>query len=312
MLPSLGPLAEAIMSLRMLRPGGADPLFEGWRQQVRGLTGLRTDVLRAVMPAREPFFDLISAAGVAGTVARSAERLLASPRADIRVELDYYAWKQGQVPRALHSFDDDLRVRHEVVDSLVSYHDLAVGPRWQRIQSLLTADRHNRALTLFDKGTEGLLATLHPVLRWESPVLTDDSPGAGKDEHHLDGRGLVLAPSFFCRQPMLLRPAGGGLRCMLVYPVLLDPESLVDVWAEPQPGKALSNLLGRTRAAVLSAIGDGPATTSQLAALTGSSAASISQHTSILRGAGLITSHRYRNTVHHMLAAPGSVLLNKS
>jgi DNA-binding transcriptional ArsR family regulator len=63
---------------------------------------------------------------------------------------------------------------------------------------------------------------------------------------------------------------------------------------------------------VLRAIGEGTATTSQLASRVGTSAASVSQHTAVLREAGPITSHRYRNTVHHMLASSGAALLNRS
>lgn len=310
LLPSLGPIAETVLSLSALRQ--REPLFAGWRQQVGSLRGLRTEVLNAVVPMRDPFFDLITLAGY-GSVDAIRERLLDRSAVEARFELDHYEHCHGRLPGVLREFDVDLDVRREVLDGVIDYHDKAVAPRWQGMLKHLAADRHARAQIMFDGGTEGLLATLHPMLVWESPVLTLTNSARSKGTYHLDGRGIILAPSFFDRQPMFLRPAGKQDQCVLVYPAQLAATSALDIWsAGTQPGKALANLLGRTRALVLAAIGDGSATTSQLAVLTGTSAASISQHTAVLRDAGLITSHRYRNTVHHMIAAPGSALLNKS
>jgi DNA-binding MarR family transcriptional regulator len=64
---------------------------------------------------------------------------------------------------------------------------------------------------------------------------------------------------------------------------------------------ALTPLLGRTRTAVLKTITRNPSsTTSQIAALLGISPGRASEHAGVLRDAGLITSHRHRNTVRHL------------
>ena len=97
------------------------------------------------------------------------------------------------------------------------YRGLAIGPYWTRIQAAVEADRTRRARALLDGGVEGLLASLRPAMRWDAGVLeVRDYPD--RRELHLDGRGLLLVPSFFCaRTPVaLLDPA---LPPVLVYPV---------------------------------------------------------------------------------------------
>ncbi|MEV4317295.1 winged helix-turn-helix domain-containing protein [Actinocrispum sp. NPDC049592] len=308
LLPTLGPLAEAMLSLLTLRGRVDDAMFGGWRRQVRAATGLRRDVLTAMSPGKDVWLDLISPSRPTLTVAHGRESLLAGRAGDFRFELDHYADACGGLPPVLAGLDDDLVARRLFVDGLVDYHDVAVGPRWSRIQAQLDADRLVRSQILLDRGVDGLFETLHPTVRWEPPVLTQTLCPAHHGDIYLDGRGIVLAPSFFKREPVLLVPGNPDEQHILVYPVPLTP----GVWAEGEPARALANLLGRTRATVLRAISDGSATTTQLASRIGASAATVSQHTAVLREAGLITSHRYRNTVHHMLAAPGAVLLDSN
>ncbi|WP_405617152.1 ArsR/SmtB family transcription factor [Streptomyces sp. NBC_01508] len=124
----------------------------------------------------------------------------------------------------------------------------------------------------------------------------------------LGGRGLLLIPSYF-RRHTPVTPADPSLPPTLVYP------------ARPpgRPGQApaptdsagtdshLARLLGHTRAAVLRSLGD-HCTTSELARRAGVSLSSASQYAAVLRGAGLITSHRRRNCVRHSLAPVGLAL----
>jgi DNA-binding transcriptional ArsR family regulator len=192
------------------------------------------------------------------------------------------------------------------------YRTLALAPYWSRIQAAVDADRTRRARALLDGGVEGLLASLRPTMRWDAGVLEVlDYPDTR--ELHLDGRGLLLVPSFFCaRTPVaLLDPA---LPPVLVYPV----DRLGGLVPEPGNGagpasatggrEALAALLGRTRAAVLEATDDG-CTTGEVARRLRISPAAASQHTTVLRNAGLLVSHRERNTVLHTLTPLGRAVL---
>jgi hypothetical protein len=195
---------------------------------------------------------------------------------------------------------------------MARYHSLAVTPYWSRIQAAVEADRARRARAMLDGGPEGLLASLRPSMRWADGVLEVlDYPDSR--ELRLDGRGLLLVPSFFCaRTPVaLLDPT---LPPVLVYPV----DRLGGLLGEAGPGagrhpegtrEALAALLGRTRAAVLEAADDG-CTTGEVARRLRISAAAASQHTTVLRNAGLLVSHRDRNTVLHTLTPLGRAVLD--
>jgi DNA-binding transcriptional ArsR family regulator len=303
--PSLGPLAEAQLSLAVLRRRGT-PMFDGFRERARTVIDLRREeMLDAIAPGTGPyFFDLISLAGLSDSFDQTAEALLAAPRQHMSGELVAFGMTQPRHAISLRDLPNDLAARRHMVGRLDRYHSATIAPQWSRIRGQLDADRLARGQILADRGLAGLLGSLHSRVRWEPPCLLVDCDGTG--DTYLDGRGLVLAPTFFWREPTFLRPLDDDEPCMLIYPAPLD----LTRWAANDPGTALANLLGRTRATVLRAISEGPATTTHLANRLGTSAATISQHTAVLREAGLITSHRYRNTVRHVLTTAGAVLLD--
>lgn len=77
----------------------------------------------------------------------------------------------------------------------------------------------------------------------------------------------------------------------------------------PVPSKALAALLGPTRAEALLTLAVGCGTF-ELAERLGVSPTAGSKHTAVLREAGLITTHRDRNTVLHSLTPLGNALLS--
>jgi DNA-binding transcriptional ArsR family regulator len=98
---------------------------------------------------------------------------------------------------------------------------------------------------------------------------------------------------------------------VLIYPVERQPDVLPT--RDRTPSAALTALIGATRAAVLNAIGTHrSSTTTELAHRINISLASASEHTTVLREAGLITSQRDRNRSLHQLTALGLALLADS
>ncbi|MGW9132120.1 ArsR/SmtB family transcription factor [Streptomyces sp. NPDC055681] len=189
-----------------------------------------------------------------------------------------------------------------LITALRGYHRAAVEPYWPHIQASIEADRAVRGRALLDGGADELLASLPSMIRWQAPVLEADYPV--DRELHLDGRGLLLQPSFFCRStPVVYR--NSKLTPVLVYPVT---HSAAPVFAEPGPGPWLGRLLGNTRSTVLQAIGTG-CTTSELARRAGVSLASASQHACVLREAGLVRTLRHGSSVLHTLTPLGGSLL---
>jgi DNA-binding transcriptional ArsR family regulator len=200
------------------------------------------------------------------------------------------------------------RALDDLTGAMSRYRDLALGPYWERVQAAVDADRNRRARAMLDGGIEGLLTSLRPGVRWESGVLhIPDYPNSR--ELHLLGRGLLLVPSFFCaKTPVAL--VDPELPPVLVYPVDRLGGLVVDGTDGADTGRtALAALLGRTRAAVLAAT-DGGCSTGELARRLRISAAAASQHTTVLRNAGLLVSHRDRNTVLHTPTPLGRALLN--
>ncbi|MFI6516720.1 ArsR family transcriptional regulator [Spirillospora sp. NPDC050679] len=192
--------------------------------------------------------------------------------------------------------------------SMRAYHAAAVGPFWGQVRSHVHADRTVRMRALLDGGVHGLLASLGPRMRWRPPVLEADHPV--ERTVRLDGRGLLLQPAFFCwPTPVPLDDAGRP-------PVLLYPVEHQEGWAAAAEARArrggradpLGALIGGTRAALLRAAYTG-CTTGELARLLEVTAPAVSQHASVLRDAGLLSTVRRAGYSLHTTTVQGRALL---
>jgi len=183
------------------------------------------------------------------------------------------------------------------------YEQLAIAPYWNRIRTLINADRSRRARVLADGGMERLLATLHPAVRWRSPALQVTTSNVGPTTIRLDGAGLLLQPSVFVWHTPVLRLRGG--RPVLLYPVSCE----ISGGEQNRPPPDLVALMGRARAAMLRLLVSAGATTTELALRTGLSLATISEHAGVLRDAGLITTRSIGRTRLHSLTPLGAALL---
>jgi DNA-binding transcriptional ArsR family regulator len=190
---------------------------------------------------------------------------------------------------------------------LSRYHATVIAPVWPTISMAVATDHGRRARRLLTGGLEELFGAGDPVLRWQAPVLTADHP----IERHLDlaGRGLVLVPSYFARRRPVVQTDPTG-PTVLVHPIAADARiPLTTEAAEGASSRYLDALLGATRAAVLKALAEG-CTTTELARRVGVSAASASQHATVLREAGLISTERQGGAVRHVVTALGSAVLD--
>ncbi|MFY1626755.1 transcriptional regulator [Micromonospora sp. WMMD723] len=308
--PAADPVWELVLSLHLLQGRTRDPLMARWRQGVAA--GLRRDtaadqfrLLFALNPPRGYFPDFLTPYQSLDGFEAGLDAVRSTPTELLRRDLTLLAGANPLPSSAAALARGEPEVLRHLTESMTQYRSVAIDPYWGRIRAAVEADRAVRARALLDGGAEGLLASLRPGMRWDSGVLqVVDYPN--RRELHLDGRGLLLVPSFFCaRTPVaLLDPA---LPPVLVYPA--DRLGGLD----PSPGEggreALAALLGRTRAAVLEVSDDG-ATTGEVARRLHISAAAASQHTAVLRNAGLLVSRRDRNTVLHTLTPLGRAMLD--
>ena len=130
-------------------------------------------------------------------------------------------------------------------------------------------------------------------------------------ELQLEGRGLSLVPSVFTgKLPNLIHdPTQPSATPRLLLPASDERVRAGGLWDGPRSnGAALAALVGRNRAAVLGAVAGG-CTTTELAGKVGISIAAASQHASVLRDAGLITSCRQGGAVLHALTPLGADLI---
>jgi DNA-binding transcriptional ArsR family regulator len=187
------------------------------------------------------------------------------------------------------------------------YQEVAIAPFWTRIRTLIDADRSRRARVLLDGGVEQLLATLHPAIRWRTPVLRVAQADGRLATLSLDGDGLLLQPSVFVWRAPVLRRLGTGQH-VLLYPVSCEISG-----GDPSRAPAdLAALVGRARATMLCLLSVTGATTTELARRTNLSLAAVSQHAGVLRQAGLITTRPVGRTRFHSLTPLGTTLLGRS
>ncbi|PWU52392.1 transcriptional regulator [Micromonospora globispora] len=315
--PAPDPVWELVLSLHLLQGRSRDPLLDTWRRTVA--RGLRRDtasdqlrLLFALNPPQGYFPDFLTPYQSMAGFEAGLEAVRSTRTTMLRRDLAVLAGDNALPASASALARGEPDTLRHLTDSMTQYQTQAITPYWPRIQAAVEADRARRARALLDGGVEGLLESLRPAMRWNAGMLEVlDYPDTR--ELHLDGRGLLLVPSFFCaRTPVaLLDPA---LPPVLVYPV----DRLGGLAPEPGRGagpadggnrEALAALLGRTRAAVLEATDNG-CTTGEVARRLHISPAAASQHTAVLRNAGLLVSHRDRNTVLHTLTPLGRAMLD--
>ncbi|ARF59694.1 hypothetical protein B1H19_25425 [Streptomyces gilvosporeus] len=215
------PLWETVLSLHTLRESRADPALAAWRRHAvwHGPGPLRT--LFPLVPPRGYFPDFLTPPAAANGVEPALEAVMSTPRTRLRAELAALAdgiHTTGQ--RALPGWTADIAagdpaaLRH-LARSLRTYHHHAIAPGWPRIAEQVGRDRALRRHALGAAGAEAMLRTFGPAMRWRPPVLEVGYPV--ERELHLQGRGLVFVPSYFCRDvPVAL--ADGALPPVLVYP----------------------------------------------------------------------------------------------
>lgn len=179
------------------------------------------------------------------------------------------------------------------------YYDACLAHVWDRVQA-----NKAQAVTSFtdDLANHGIAAAfdnLDPRIRWRGEELEVDD-GQPDRTADLGGRGLLVVPSVFWQEPYKASRDYG--KPVLVVPVGAAP------YVPVEGGDPLNALLGRTRADVLRGAVTGSGT-GDIARRLGISAASVSEHATALRRAGLITTRRLGREVRHSPTPLGRTLL---
>ncbi|MEU5096144.1 helix-turn-helix domain-containing protein [Streptomyces sp. NPDC020996] len=300
------PLWEIAASLHRFQTREGRWAYAHWYRTARvrlreaGLDRVLRGMLLPLFPRTSYFPDFLTPTEGAEGLDAGLHAVLAAPRRQVTLETTRLA-RTIPSPRWVSRLNErDMRGR--LVQALRDYHRTVIAPHEDHIGERLQAERIRHARSLLDLGVEGMLGDLAPTIRWRHPVLEIPTYPERRDIH-LDGRGLLLIPSYFCWQdPITL--ADPRLRPVILYPLHHAPAA-----SAPAAGRQpLHALLGRTRAAVLQATVTGASTT-EAARRAGVSTATATHHTAALREAGLINSDRHANIVLHTLTPLGAALL---
>ncbi len=317
------PMWELALSMHQLRLRDSNPFLAGWKQRMTRLLhpgGRERQAVAlpfALNPPRGYFPDFLTPSEAAGGFEAGLDAVLGTPKRRLRQEIGRLTGAFADTRPLIEGIG---RGSPEDLDALGAgmrrYHDLALAPVWDQVTEAIRRDRALRARQLVDGGLGTVLGRLHPQVRFAGGVLEVGVYGSSTDRDiHLEGRGLLLIPSYFKETRQLMVLADEELPPVLVYPVdataRVEAESIVWGAANIQrgaPSAPLTALIGRTRALVLEAAATG-GTTSELARRLGVTVPAASKHLGVLRDCGLVLSTRDRNTVHHELTPLGRALL---
>jgi DNA-binding transcriptional ArsR family regulator len=306
------PLWEVLLSLHLLQTRHGTLMFGQWRRDARAALRSSGDILTTLAPPKGYSPDFLTPLVDSPDLEAGLEVMLSTGKQALRNDMARLAAQTTLPGWAWQIATGDVTMMRRLADSIRQYHAKALQPYSRVFQAHIRADWARRAELAMTRGLEHALSTLHPLIRWRAPVLEVGYPV--DQDLRLDGRGLVLVPSFFCWQTSMTF-ADPALPPVLVYPV-----TPVVGWTAPEnsgaparDARSLAALLGRTRAAVLRVIADRPClSTTELAREVGTSVAGASQHASVLREAGLVITQRRNSSASHTLSTTGAMLLDRS
>jgi len=307
--PRPDPLWELVLAVQMLRPQRGDLLFGKWRQDAlsalrKANLGKPLHLLLGLTPNVGYFPDFLNPIEALQGLPSGLDAIRSTPKPILRRDIAELARWRDVPAGAARVAAGEPNALIQLTDTMLTCYRLIVAPYRRSIDLALDRDRSIRVTALANGGVEGLLRSFQPTATWSQGLL--HVPTHRDQEIHLHGRGLTLIPSYFCVSgPLTLHDP--EFPPVLIYPVERRPDALPG--HAPATSAALRTLLGSTRATVLEAIAAGPLATSQLARRTDISLASASEHATVLRSAGLITSHRDAQRMVHNLTTLGAALL---
>ncbi|MEU4239792.1 helix-turn-helix domain-containing protein [Actinoplanes sp. NPDC026619] len=327
LLPEPNPVMEIMASTILLRETTTDPFLQGWRTRSSRALGRAAAPIMNVMGTR--LFtdtDVITRHALhTESIDSVLDAFLATPRSTMDRDLAFLAQNGGEPAR----IESELRggprdAMATIAKTLTIYHRNVVAPQWDlnvRHSYLGFVEQRRR---LAKNGVDWLLRNLHPLITWEPPFLTlhmacgldprqwgpcpIHNPTTGTSAFSVNGRGLVLVPSFFARDPMIWVAEFDDEPAVVLYPVAADWTALGN--GTQRSFVELAPVMGRARAAILQVLAAGPCTTTDLARTIQVSVASASEHCAALRRASLVLSIRNGMSVNHSLTEMGAALLS--
>lgn len=192
-----------------------------------------------------------------------------------------------------------------VAEALLTYFDRVLGPEWDHVIDVLTADVAYRGDRMAKHGVLALLDDLHADVLWDSDAVRLNRPFEVDVDWAHDG--LLLIPSVTAGRrvwfnaerptaPSIIYPAR-GTHALWAHQVMLDVDEL-------------GELLGHTRALLLAAL-DTPRTTTELGRSQTLTASTVSYHLGILHRSGLVSRRRLGRRVVYARTELGTAIMRR-
>ncbi|WP_329120326.1 DUF5937 family protein [Streptomyces sp. NBC_01465] len=303
---AVSPMWEVVTSFRLLRDSNDPPLHRSWAAQVRPRlvkAGLDRGWLAELVPARGYLADFLNPtpASPFPTLAAELDAIRRTPAARVDTDLAMLAGASART-RLLHEAPEAALAK--VTEEIEAYWELALAPYWARIRTLLEGDVFHRARQVAEHGSAHVLNELHESVRWDDGSLHLIRRHCSLTRSET-GAGLHLIPTAFTWPRVMTRSVAPDPP-QLAYPA----RGIGTLWESrtTTATDAVAAVLGRSRTQLLADL-DTPASTTQLAAQCGLSAAAVSQHLIALRNAGLVTAHRTGRSVLYARTAVADSLL---
>ena len=199
--PTPDPLWEIANSLDRLQTRRGRWAYAPWYRSTRSalaadpaLRRMVGSMLLPLFPRAAYFPDFLTPFESIGGLDAGIKAILATPEARVTNELKMLALVHHAPKWASRLADGELRA--DLGTALRTYHQQVIQPYDDVMQSALDADRARRERALARGGVERLLGSFQPLMRWRPPVLEVKYPYT--KTLHLEGRGLLLTPSYFC------------------------------------------------------------------------------------------------------------------
>jgi DNA-binding transcriptional ArsR family regulator len=310
---AISPLNETTCALRSLFRPGAAAYHLLWQRQARALLpSLGLEPLLNLLAVRGYQPDFLNPAPDSPFTQIDAEldRVRATLPHKVAAELTQCLGRAWRAPQRSggHEPDDTstgqltsdpAAARDLLADLLQRAWSALIEPWWPRLRDALDADIAYRARRLADAGVAAVLSDLHPKVSWDGGAIRFSNTSSYDID--VSGADLVLIPSAFAW------PDAAGISYdppAIIYPA----RGIHELWQRnAHSSQDLTRLIGRTRAVLLTALTE-PASTTGLAARTGLPVSSVSEHLSVLRANGLISTTRTGRFLLHQRTTLGLAL----
>ncbi|MFD8754009.1 ArsR/SmtB family transcription factor [Kitasatospora sp. NPDC059577] len=304
------PIHEAVLSLRMWTHPGVYHLQSRAFEQLRpAFERLDSRLLLSLVAGNRWVPDFLTPRPASPSPEFRSElaTVRALPPEQLRAELEQAFLPHGQpLPASLDAgLADPERLLERIADALEEYWEVCLAPAWwPQARAVLEADLVYRARLLARHGAVALFADLDHRLRWEDGVLSINRHWTDGDvETPVDGRGLVLCPTFFVRGAITM--ISNDRAPQISYPAR-GQAGMVGRGA-PVPSRAVESLVGAPKARLLALLAE-PASTTDLAYRLGVTPGAVSQHLSVLAATGLVTRARHGRSVLYRRSPLGDEL----